>query len=197
MHRWLIMAALPLVMGAAALAWADDVADCANMETMLKAAPATVVSACRRLAEQDNAHAEDQLGRMYYEGLGVPQDYTEAAKWWHKAADQGNAVAQYNLAVMHYFGQAMPQDYAMAAKLYLEAAEQGDAYAEYDLGRMYRNGRGVPQDYVQAYMWWNLAAAQGDTEAAKQRDMIAARMTPSQISQGRALAAARKPTTGQ
>ena len=61
-----------------------------------------------------------------------------------------------------------------------------------------RRGQGVPQDYVQAHMWFNLAAAQGDPSAAKQRDLLALKMTPSQIEKAQALAAAWKPkTTGQ
>jgi len=53
------------------------------------------------------------------------------------------------------------------------------------------------QDYVQAYMWLNLAAAQGNAQAARNRDLAAAKMTSDQIAQAQALAAAWKPTTGQ
>ena len=31
----------------------------------------------------------------------MPQDYSEAVKWYRLAADQGNATAQYNLGVMY------------------------------------------------------------------------------------------------
>jgi TPR repeat protein len=37
-------------------------------------------------------------------GLGVPQDYTEATKWYRKAAEQGDAKAQYNLGYMYNDG---------------------------------------------------------------------------------------------
>jgi TPR repeat protein len=63
---------------------------------------------------------------------------------------------------------------------------------------VYDIGQGVPQDYVQSHLWFNLAAAQGHTHAAKFRDLMAAKMTPSQIENAQALAAAWKPkTTGQ
>ena len=29
------------------------------------------------------------LGSIYREALGVPQDYAEAVRWYHKAAEQG------------------------------------------------------------------------------------------------------------
>jgi TPR repeat protein len=38
---------------------------------------------------------------MYDQGLGVAQDYGDAAKWFRLAADQGNTVAQFNLANMY------------------------------------------------------------------------------------------------
>jgi uncharacterized protein len=50
------------------------------------------------------------------------------------------------------------------------------------------DGNGVLQDYVLAHMWLNLAAAQGDKDAAKQRDELAAKMTPDQIAEAQRLA---------
>jgi TPR repeat protein len=38
------------------------------------------------------------LGTLYENGLGVPQDFVEAAKWYRKASDQGNSNAQFSLA---------------------------------------------------------------------------------------------------
>ena len=42
-------------------------------------------------AEQGNAAAQYNLGVMYDNGEGVPQDYAEAAKWYRLAAEQGEA----------------------------------------------------------------------------------------------------------
>ena len=47
-------------------------------------------------------------------GLGVPQDYVEAVKWYQLAADQGYAKAQYNLGLMHANGRGVPQDFVPA-----------------------------------------------------------------------------------
>ncbi len=68
------------------------------------------------------------------------------------------------------------------------AAEQGDIDAQYNLGAMYGRGEGVPQDYVRAHMWLNIAAAKGDKWAVKNRDIIAKRMTPADISKAQRLA---------
>ena len=67
-------------------------------------------------------------------------------------------------------------------------AEQGDANAQNSLGFMYVNGTGVIQDYVRAHMWFNIAASQGDESAAINRDVVAKRMTPSQIETAQRLA---------
>ncbi len=67
-------------------------------------------------------------------------------------------------------------------------AEQGDVGAQYNLGLMYANGQGVIQDDVMAHMYWNVAAVSGDKAAAKNRGIIAKRMTPSQLEKAQDLA---------
>ena len=45
------------------------------------------------------------------------------------------------------------------------------------------------QDNVYAHMWFNIAASSGDTEnASKNRDILAKRMTPADISTAQKLA---------
>ncbi len=114
-------------------------------------------------------------------------------KWFHKAADQGNAGAQNNLGLMYANGQGVPQDYAEAVRWYRKAAEQGYASAQTNLGVMYSKGQGVPQDYAQAHKWYNLAASSsppGEIHdlATKNRDIVAKKMTPADISEAQRLA---------
>ena len=105
------------------------------------------VTELRRAAEQSHAAAQVNLGVLYADGRGVPQDYGEAVRWWRLAADQGHADAQANLGTMYAFGRGVPQDYGVAARWYRLAAEQGLANAQFNLGVLYADGRGVPQDY--------------------------------------------------
>jgi hypothetical protein len=88
----------------------------------------------RPLAKQGNAKAQNNLGIMYSEGLGVPQDDAEALQWYRKAAEQGDADGQFNLGLMYANGEGVPQDYARAVKWYRKAAEQGHAIAQNNLG---------------------------------------------------------------
>src|SRR5437867_2193850 len=41
-----------------------------------------------KLADLGDPQAQVNLGRLYYDGLRVPQDESEAMKWYRKAADQ-------------------------------------------------------------------------------------------------------------
>ena len=94
---------------------------------------------------------------------------------------------------MYHAGQGVPQDYAQAVKWYRKAAEQGYAKAQNNLGVMYRIGQGVPQDYAQAHMWFTLAAStsppgENRDKAVKNRDIVAKRMTPADVSKAQKLA---------
>ncbi|MCH7776411.1 MAG: sel1 repeat family protein [Gemmatimonadetes bacterium] len=89
-------------------------------------------------------------------------------------------------------------DYATALRELRPLAEQGNAGTQRVLGVMYGKGRGIPQDYVQAHMWYNLAASsyypsEYRDEAVKNRDIVAMRMTPAQISEAQKLAREWKP----
>ena len=78
----------------------------------------------------------------------------------------------------------MPQDYKTALKWYRLAAEQGFAGHQNNLGAMYE----VLQDYVRAHMWYNLATSQGDKDATENRDIVAKKMSPVDISKAQDLA---------
>jgi uncharacterized protein len=140
-----------------------------------------------------NPWAQFEIGLMYDNGEGVPQDYAQAAFWYSKAADQGLVSAQFNLGLIYYMGRGVLQDYGQAAVWFQKAAEQGDASAQLNLGLMFDKGDGVPQDYELGYMWENIAAARAkdpgtQNKAAKNRDKLAAKMTPAQIEEAQRMA---------
>ncbi|NTU58973.1 MAG: sel1 repeat family protein [Chlorobiaceae bacterium] len=126
----------------------------------------TALSILRQKAEQGDSWGQDLLGTLYYfGGLGLKQDYVEAAKWFRLSARQGYAEAEYFLGREYYGGQAGEQNYVEAAKWFRLAAEQGHAAAQFNLGVMYSNGQGVKQDSFAAVKWYQQAAAQGSAEA--------------------------------
>ena len=141
-------------------------------------------------AERGDAEAQFELGIMYENGEGLPEDHSEAANWYRKAAEQGHAQAQLFLGLMYEEGKGLPEDHAEAANWYGKAAEQGETVAQGRLSVMYVTGIGVRQDYVEAYAWANIAAARGDdfSQAAKKfKVALAKEMTSAQIAEAQAL----------
>ena len=105
------------------------------------------------------------LGKMYYEGTGVAQNYNEAFKCFQKAADNGVTGAYTWLGVMYYNGQGVAQNYQKAFLWTKKAAENGAADAYVGLGVMYCKGQGVAQNYGEAIQWFQKAVDNGDAVA--------------------------------
>jgi TPR repeat protein len=89
----------------------------------------------------------------YERGLGVAQNYRQAADLYRKAAEQGLAEAQYGLGFLYLNGNGVPKDDTQATTWMLKAAEQGETKAEFNLGVCYLNGAGVNRDLNEAYFW--------------------------------------------
>ena len=79
----------------------------------------------------------NDLGRLYQNGHGVPQDYAKAREWYEKAATKDNAVAMSNLGALFADGHGVPQDYAKAREWFEKAAAKDNAEAMANLGVLY------------------------------------------------------------
>ena len=51
-------------------------------------------------ADQGHANAQYNLGNMYYQGQGVPQNTSEALRWLHKAQVQGDEKAKQGIELI-------------------------------------------------------------------------------------------------
>ena len=71
------------------------------------------------------ATAQYLLASAYANGQGVPQNYTEAAKWAQRAADQGFAIAQYYLGLAYGNGQGVSQDFVQSYMWFEVSATRG------------------------------------------------------------------------
>ena len=94
---------------------------------------ATALREWSPLAEQGNAYAQNNLGTLYANGWGAPQDYKTAAKWYTLAAEQGVVDAQNILGFFYLNGRGVAQNYETAVKWYTLAAEQGQTGAQFNL----------------------------------------------------------------
>ena len=104
-----------------------------------------------------------------------------------RKAEQGDAEAQSVLGLMYSLGLGVPKDDQEAVKWFRKAAEQGYAHGQFSLGVMYYFAEGVPKDHVLSYKWFNLSAAQGNHNSAELRNVLATKMTPSQIQEAQRL----------
>ncbi len=155
----------------------------------------TAFAGFKKLAEQGDAGAQNNLGLMYALGRGVPKDDQQAVAWYRKAAEQGQASAQFILGMMYAHGRGVPKDEQQAVAWYRKAAEQGVADAQLNLGAMYVLGKGVPEDEQIAYFWYLLASAQGQQNAVKSRDITERRLSPEQRAAAQAAARNWQPKT--
>ena len=85
----------------------------------------------KQIAEEGDSYAQRFLGASYYLGLGVTQDYAEAAKWYKKAAEKEDRIAQNILGAMYAKGKGVSKDFVEAYKWFSISGETGN-------GRMYK-----------------------------------------------------------
>ena len=95
------------------------------------------------MARSGRASAQLILGEMHLTGNGLPQDYSEALKWFRAAAEQGEAEALRRLGFMYESGMGVERDLAQANFLYDLAAKGGDLLSSYRFGYSYA-GMNVP-----------------------------------------------------
>ncbi len=139
--------------------------------------------------------APPEASALYKKAFSAAErgNYSVAARIWLTLAAQGDGPSQYNAGQLYHDGLGVPQNYAEATTWFRRAAEQGLPQAQQNLGIAYALGRGVPQDFVEAHKWLNLSAAklaneQDREQIARARDMIASRMTPTQLAEAQRLA---------
>ena len=71
--------------------------------------------------------------------------------------------------------------------------DKTEAFRAQKIASIPREKLSLPQDYVLAHMWFSLAASGSNEDAVKQRDTIAKKMTPAQISEAQKMAREWKP----
>jgi uncharacterized protein len=112
-----------------------------------------------KLAKVGDEDAQMAVALAYEAGSNVPQNLTEAAKWYRQAALTGNLNAQFRLAgIVSKGAKGLTQDLPTAVKLYQAGAEKGHAESQNMLGQLYQNGSGLPKDLEKAYAWYQKAA---------------------------------------
>ncbi len=133
-----------------------------------------------KLAEKGDATAEYEFALICERGDGIPQNHSEAVKWFRSSASQDYAPAQLFLGLMYASGKGVSQDYRQALLWLHLAAEQDNKTAQFYLGGLYASSTALPQDYSQAYKWFTLAG-RDDPTRIKTLEILAEKMTPPQL----------------
>jgi TPR repeat protein len=81
----------------------------------------------RPLADAGDSSAQFNIGLMYHDGQGVPQDFSRAAEWFQRSADQDYAKAQLNLGALYGIGKGVRRDYVQAYMWLNLCAAKGDS----------------------------------------------------------------------
>ena len=121
-----------------------------SLEAFLKKVP----------SEKNPSYLQYRIGKMYLQGLGTNQDYSQAAQWLQKSSAAGNSYAAYSLAGLYRKGQGVEIDERKAFELYQKAAtntRSPNAYAAYELGNMCKAGCGTEVDPDKAQHWYKMA----------------------------------------
>ena len=119
----------------------------------------------RPLAEAGDPSAQTNVGLMYSQGQGVPQDAAEAFKWYRMAAMQNYIDAEYNLALLYRDGKGVGPNIDEAIRWFQHAAEKGHLRAQLRLGDIHFKGMGVEADSREAIKWYEAAAKKDEPEA--------------------------------
>ena len=75
------------------------------------------------LAESGHAAAQYNIGVMHEWGNGVPQDNSQALKWYKRSAELFHKDAQNNLGALYSKGEGTEQSFVEALKWFLISAE--------------------------------------------------------------------------
>lgn len=121
---------------------------------------AELIAIFHKLAEKDNANAQNILGVCYFTGISVAVDEQKAMEYFNSAAEFGEPAAQRNLAII--FENSVPPDTVRAIELYEKAAEQNDSCAVNNLAAAYMTGTGIKKDIKTAVKLFDKAAKLGD-----------------------------------
>lgn len=98
---------------------------------------ADAASALARATDDGDAEAQNLLGVMHLNGMGVAQEPRRSAALFSAAAEQGLKEARYNLSSLLYNGLGIQRDETRAQEELLAAARAGHRPALRSLGYLY------------------------------------------------------------
>lgn len=118
-----------------------------------------------KAALQNDSTGLNNLGSLYYNGIGVKRNPAKAAILFAKSSELGNADAAVNLAFMLISGNGAKQDKEKALDYFEKASETDNPIAKFMTGYAYYTGSLRPLNYNKAAPLIKVAADAGIDEA--------------------------------
>lgn len=122
-------------------------------------------------AQNDNV-AINNLGSLYYSGIGTPANVAKAMEMFDKAAKLGNVEAAVNLAFLYMTDNPLSKDSKRAMELFQTAANANNPTAQFMLGYAHLYGYLVPRDYARAFELLQKSAMSKYDEAQYQTALL-------------------------
>ncbi len=126
-------------------------------------------------AEQNDPIALNNLGSLYFSGIGTKVSHKRALALFEKSAELGNDNAAVNLAFIYLTGNT--KDMARnqkAMKLFQQASKAGNKIAHFMLGYAYYRGFVVEKNYSEALKLIKVAA--GEDSQLDEAQLVLAEM---------------------
>lgn len=122
-------------------------------------------------AKQKDPIALNNLGSLYFNGIGTERDVKKALTLFESASALGNDNASLNLGFIYLTGGTKnPERNTKAIELFQKAAQEGNKIAQFMVGYAYYKGFVLPQDYQKAFI--SIRAAAIDDAKIDEAQMI-------------------------
>lgn len=102
---------------------------------------------------------------LYYKGVGIPQNKTQALYWLKEAAKRNHLPAYKQLAKMYLLGEGTALYLEESIRWTQKAAEAGDAESQFKMGLYYETGQGVKLSSMKALQWYQKSCKQSNQVA--------------------------------
>lgn len=116
---------------------------CVELISLIKSRPeipeeadiplSSIAKASVLIRREGDAEAQYALGKCYYSGYGVPQDYRKAVQCFLTSAKLGNIKGINSLANCYSYGKGVKQDYEKAEAWFQQAVKAGSKSARFSL----------------------------------------------------------------
>ncbi|MDY0327983.1 MAG: tetratricopeptide repeat protein [Arcobacteraceae bacterium] len=102
-----------------------------------------------------------QLGKYFYEGRFIKQNYSKAKDFFEQASKAGYLDARYALGIFYFNTKNPYHNYSTAYNIFLELSNEGHAPSQNRLGMYLAFGLGADKDYKEAVKWFEKSAEAG------------------------------------